>query len=68
MISTQRVNIYDELRISPAEWCYHYVVGRGASEVQETEGLKETEETKGTEETKEKPLSASLSESSLLFH
>ena len=45
MISTQRVNIYDELRISPAEWGYHYVVGRGASEVQETEGLKETEET-----------------------
>ena len=39
--------------------------GGGASEVQETEGLKETEETKGTEETKEKPLSASLSESSL---
>ena len=29
MISTQRVNIYDELRISPAEWGYHYVVGRG---------------------------------------
>ena len=66
MISTQRVNIYDELHVSPAEWGYHCVVGEGASEVQETEGLKETEETKGTEETKEKPLSLSLSESSLL--
>ena len=37
--------------------------GGGASEVQETEGLKETEETKGMEE---KPLSVSLFESSLL--
>lgn len=27
MNSTQRVNIYDELRVFPPEWYNHYVVG-----------------------------------------